>query len=316
MQREMARARRHGHPLTVVQIGLRPGAVPMNVVESLRVTDIALHSGDVLYVWCPDTPRDAGRDVLRRLLEHNGALVDRSRSAVATFPDDGLTFDGLYDSLIEFSLTAVTSAREARPLRTRAYRVVKRTAELLFILITTPVTVLVLAACALAIKVDSPGPVFYRQQRTGRDGRRFDMIKLRTMVQNADALKHTLRDRNMIGGPDFKVRDDPRITRVGRVLRKSSLDELPQLWNVVRGEMALIGPRPTSFDPETYDLWHTERLEVTPGMTGLWQVTERNSASFDERLRLDIYYMTHESLGLDARIIVRTVRSVFTRSGM
>ncbi len=120
---------------------------------------------------------------------------------------------------------------------------------------------------------------------------------------------------NILPPPDFKIIDDPRITRVGRFLRKTSLDELPQILNVLRGEMSLVGPRPTSFAASTYDLWHTERLEVVPGITGLWQVKERNAATFDERLRLDVEYLQRMSLGLDLKIMWWTVVAVFKRSG-
>jgi lipopolysaccharide/colanic/teichoic acid biosynthesis glycosyltransferase len=115
--------------------------------------------------------------------------------------------------------------------------------------------------------------------------------------------------------PDFKVPDDPRITRVGRFLRATSLDELPQLINVLRGEMSLVGPRPTSFPATTYELWHTRRLEVAPGLTGLWQLQGRNAMSFDDRLRLDIQYIRRASLAFDAWLVVRTVGAILRRSG-
>ena len=124
-----------------------------------------------------------------------------------------------------------------------------------------------------------------------------------------------LISQNILPPPDFKIIDDPRITRVGRILRKTSLDELPQIVNVLRGEMSLVGPRPTSFAPSTYSRWHTARLEVTPGITGLWQVFGRNSMTFDERLRLDIEYIQTRSFWLDLKILFWTVGSVFNREG-
>ena len=133
----------------------------------------------------------------------------------------------------------------------------------------------VLALCALAVRLDSPGPGAVRQLRTGRDGRRFRMYKFRTMVENAEELKASLAHLNVLPAPDFKIPNDPRITRVGKLLRATSLDELPQLLNVLRGDMSLVGPRPTSFAPSTYELWHTHRLDVPPGLTGLWQVEGR-----------------------------------------
>jgi len=141
------------------------------------------------------------------------------------------------------------------------------------------------------------------------------MLKFRTMVQNAEELKASLQHLNILPPPDFKIIDDPRITRVGKFLRKTSLDELPQILNVIRGDMSLVGPRPTSFAASTYDLWHTERLEVKPGITGLWQVNGRNSMTFDERLRLDIDYVRNMSFALDVKILAQTVTSVASGAG-
>jgi lipopolysaccharide/colanic/teichoic acid biosynthesis glycosyltransferase len=199
--------------------------------------------------------------------------------------------------------------------RQRRYRLVKRGLDLTLCLLALPIAVPVLLLCALAVWVESPGPIIFTQLRTGRDGKRFRMFKFRTMVRNAEELKASLQHLNILPPPDFKIIDDPRITRVGRFLRKTSLDELPQLLNVILGEMSLVGPRPTSFDASTYDLWHTERLEVTPGITGLWQVKGRNEMNFDERLRLDIAYVRGISLRLDLKILALTFAAVVTRPG-
>jgi len=178
-----------------------------------------------------------------------------------------------------------------------------------------PLVIPVALLCALAVTLDSPGPVVMRQSRTGQHGRRFKMYKFRTMVANADELKASLAHLNILPPPDFKIPNDPRITRVGRFLRKSSLDELPQLLNVLRGEMSLVGPRPTSFAATTYRLWHMERLEVRPGITGIWQIRARGTSTFDERLRMDIEYIDHMSLLLDLRIILMTIGSLLRRTG-
>ncbi len=196
----------------------------------------------------------------------------------------------------------------------RPYRL-KRLLDIAIVLLTAPITVPLMIGCAIAVRLDSPGPILFSQERTGRNGRRFRMHKFRTMVENAEELKETVAHLNVLEPPDFKIIDDPRITRVGRILRRTSLDELPQLFNIVRGEMSIVGPRPTSFAPGTYDLWHAHRLEITPGLTGLWQVTSRNEASFDERVRLDIQYARTASLWLDLQIIVRTVSAVLRGSG-
>jgi lipopolysaccharide/colanic/teichoic acid biosynthesis glycosyltransferase len=191
----------------------------------------------------------------------------------------------------------------------------KRTIDVTLCLVILPIVALLLLACVIAIKLNSPGPAFFVQQRTGRGGRRFPMFKLRTMVIDAEARKAELLHLNQLTYPDFKIADDPRITRVGRILRKTSLDELPQFLNVLRGDMSLVGPRPTSFSADTYRLWHTARLEVKPGITGLWQVSGRNELDFDERLRLDIAYIRNRCVSMDVQILLRTFAAVLTSRG-
>ena len=136
------------------------------------------------------------------------------------------------------------------------------------------------------------------------------------MVQNAEELKASLQHLNILPAPDFKIPNDPRVTRVGKFLRKTSLDELPQVLNVIRGQMSIVGPRPTSFAASTYDLWHSERLEVVPGITGLWQVKGRGTMTFDERLRLDIEYIERRSTGNDLKLMAQTAMAVFKGSGV
>jgi lipopolysaccharide/colanic/teichoic acid biosynthesis glycosyltransferase len=198
---------------------------------------------------------------------------------------------------------------------TRRYLVSKRTLDVVLTTAALLIALPVLLLCALAIRLESPGPVFFAQKRTGRHGRRFPMWKFRTMVANAEELKPQLAHLNILPPPDFKIPNDPRITRVGRFLRATSLDELPQLFNVLRGDMTLVGPRPTSFPASSYDLWHTKRLDVAPGMTGLWQLEGRNATTFDERLRLDVKYIRHMSLSQDLRLMARTVGAVVRRDG-
>jgi lipopolysaccharide/colanic/teichoic acid biosynthesis glycosyltransferase len=197
----------------------------------------------------------------------------------------------------------------------RRYLVAKRGFDLAVCIWLLPVVAILMLLLALTIRLDSPGPILIAQERTGRDGRRFRMYKFRTMVRNAEELKAGLAPLNFLPPPDFKIPKDPRITRVGMILRQTSLDELPQLVNVLRGDMSLVGPRPTSFEPTTYSLWHNRRLEVTPGITGLWQLKGRNLTTFDERLRLDIEYIEHRSFWLDLKILLQTVPAVFRRSG-
>jgi lipopolysaccharide/colanic/teichoic acid biosynthesis glycosyltransferase len=197
-----------------------------------------------------------------------------------------------------------------------SYIFLKRVFDLAFIIITSPAWIFVLGLCTLLVKLeDREGYVFFWQERTGKGGRRFRMYKFRTMVMNAEELKGELADLNELQWPDFKITDDPRITKMGRILRKTSLDELPQILNVIRGEMSLVGPRPTSFSAETYSLWHTERLDVIPGITGLWQLLGRGETEFDERLRMDIAYIERRSLWLDIHILGRTFVSVLNQRG-
>ncbi len=197
----------------------------------------------------------------------------------------------------------------------RFYPAAKRAMDLALCALALPLVLPLGLLIALAIRLETPGPIVFRQMRTGQHGVRFPMLKFRTMVRNAEELKASLQHLNILPPPDFKIPDDPRITKVGKFLRKTSLDELPQIINVIRGEMSIVGPRPTSFAPETYDLWHSERLEVVPGITGLWQIKGRGTMTFDERLRLDIEYIERRSILLDLRIIVMTALAVFQRSG-
>lgn len=208
----------------------------------------------------------------------------------------------------------VIQRRSAPPIR-RPGRRTKRLLDITLVLIAMPVLIPVMGLCALAVLLESGRPVFFFQNRTGVGGRRFRMFKFRTMVPNAEQLKQELADFNELTWPDFKMTNDPRVTRVGRFLRRSSLDELPQLINVLIGDMSLVGPRPTSFAADTYDLWHTERLEVTPGVTGLWQISGRSDVDFDERARLDIEYIEKQSMLYDLQILARTVTAIFTKRG-
>ena len=205
---------------------------------------------------------------------------------------------------------------QKRLLTGGAYLLAKRVMDLALVLTTIALWLPVNMAIALIILLTSPGePVVFKQLRTGRGGRRFNMYKFRTMVPNAEALKSNYAHLNELQWPDFKITNDPRITPIGRFLRKTSLDELPQLFNVLMGEMSLVGPRPTSFGAETYKLWHTERLDVPPGLTGLWQIIGRAQLEFDDRLRLDIAYIERRSLWLDINILVRTILAVFNQRG-
>jgi lipopolysaccharide/colanic/teichoic acid biosynthesis glycosyltransferase len=161
---------------------------------------------------------------------------------------------------------------------------------------------------ALLVRVTSPGPVLFRQKRVGKGGVEFMCYKFRSMYQDAEAQKAALLDMSDRDGPAFKLRDDPRRTPFGKLIRRTSLDELPQLFNILKGEMSLVGPRPPTPDEVArYDEWHLKRLDVTPGLTGLWQVSGRSDLSFEDMVKLDLYYAENWSPAMDVRIIVKTI---------
>jgi exopolysaccharide biosynthesis polyprenyl glycosylphosphotransferase len=171
-------------------------------------------------------------------------------------------------------------------------------------------------AIAAAIKLTSPGPVFYRDPRVGLNEREFGLVKFRTMRVGAAELQAELEPRNEATGALFKIREDPRVTRVGRILRRLSIDEIPNIWNVFRGELSLVGPRPLPIrDFRKLEPWHRKRYLVLPGMTGLWQISDRADLSFDDLVRLDFYYLDNWSIWLDISILVKTPPAVFARRG-
>jgi lipopolysaccharide/colanic/teichoic acid biosynthesis glycosyltransferase len=338
--RDFARVRRERSRLTVASISVartrgasrRLAQVAHALVPHLRVTDAVVRlAPDGVAVVLPGADDHAARSVL-------GRLPVRERSdlvlGTATFPDDGQTYALLKDVARSRqrpwpsgdgpSANGHAPARqpptrndrppvlfEARGLGTP----VRRGVDLLVLLLTAPIVAPLVALLVVAVKVDSPGPAFVRIKRLGRDGRPFGLLKLRSMTRDADRMKEALVHLNTMAWPDFKIADDPRVTRLGRVLRKYSLDELPQLYNVLRGEMTLVGPRPCSVKLADYDLWQSERLEVTPGLVGRWQAEGRGSMDFAERCRLDIGQARSKSVLLKLRLVVATIRSVFVSKG-
>src|SRR5581483_6303096 len=236
---------------------------------------------------------------------------------------DGLTFKIVPDlyqmSLGQVDLNTVVGIPliGVREVRIQGWnRIVKRGLDILLSSALLLLFALPAALLALAIKLDSPGPIIYRQRRVGRGGVPFEAYKFRSMREGADRELEQLRALNEADGPLFKMRRDPRVTRVGRLLRRASLDELPQLLNVLQGQMSLVGPRPPiPAEVEQYEPWHMKRLEVSPGLTGLWQVSGRSDLSFDEMVLLDIYYIETWSLGLDLRILFRTLPAVLFARG-
>ena len=193
----------------------------------------------------------------------------------------------------------------------------KRCLDIVGALVGIVLILLLFPFIALAIKLDSPGPLLFSQRRVGENGRIFQCWKFRSMYVDAEEHKKELLRMNEMSGAMFKIKDDPRITRVGKFLRKTSLDELPQFWNVLRGEMSLVGTRPPTPDEvATYENWHRKRICIKPGITGLWQVSGRNEIQeFDEVVRLDIEYIDRWNLWLDIKLLFKTLWVVFIRKG-
>ena len=197
-----------------------------------------------------------------------------------------------------------------------AYGTLKRLIDIACALCGLVLLLPLLPVVVLLIWLDSPGPVIFAQRRVGHRGRQFTCYKFRSMVAGAEAMKSTLAEFNEASGPAFKIRDDPRITRVGAFLRRSSLDEVPQLLNVLRGQMSIVGPRPQiPTEVELYEPWHRRRLEVKPGITCLWQIAGRSHIGFDEWMRLDLEYLRRRSLQLDLWIVLHTLPAVIARKG-
>lgn len=192
------------------------------------------------------------------------------------------------------------------------YEVIKRLIDVvcsfLGVIVLSPLFIIIV----IIIKTTSKGPVFFSQKRVGKNGKEFNMYKFRSMVVNAEELKEKLAAQNEMSGPMFKMKDDPRVTKVGKFIRKTSIDELPQLWNVLKGDMSLVGPRPSlPKEVAQFEEWMYRRLEVKPGLTCYWQVSGRNNIDFEDWMKLDIKYVEERSTWVDVKLIFKTVGVLF-----
>ena len=269
-------------------------------------TVIHRHDVDILYITIPSE-----RELINRLLQRFYKYDIDIRIIPEHYDHTSSVFEYRHDKELDYPYLQLVKT----PLR-GLNLMIKRAMDLLLasagILLLSPLFALI----ALLIKLDSRGPVLFRQKRIGKNGAPFMMYKFRSMVHDAEAQKKRLKKHNEMDGPVFKIKQDPRVTRVGAFLRKYSLDELPQLFNVVAGQMSLIGPRPPL--PEEvakYSDHHWRRLDVRPGMTGLWQVSGRNNLSFEEWIRLDIEYIERWSFGLELKILLKTIPVVLKGKG-
>lgn len=320
------------------------------VLDKLKTkSDIVVAHADGIALVLPETELMEAREFALQISDaFFAALKAETLVGIAQFPAEGLLFEDLVETARANAELQPTGAsrggmrggdfkvdRERRvkietdanwihnfdalPMRqTQAYSFIKRVFDLLIVLVLIPFFLPLFSLIALLIFLDDPGPVLYTQQRTGYGGRRFKLYKFRSMYTNAQvkpAQRVVYEDGSVRYMWPEKDDNDTRITRVGRVLRKTSLDELPQLLNILLGDMTLIGPRPTSWDLNMYTLQQTERLTVRPGITGLWQVCARESTNFDERVLWDIKYIENMSPWLDAQILWRTVSQVLGRGG-
>jgi exopolysaccharide biosynthesis polyprenyl glycosylphosphotransferase len=225
-------------------------------------------------------------------------------------------FELAIDRVITYEVGGLPLIRLKESRIRGANYVVKRGMDIfiasLVLFVTSPLMLMI----AAAIKLDSPGPILFPQERVGKNWKRFTLFKFRTMYEDAEKRKAELQAAYNVGDLLFKLKDDPRRTRIGRFLRRTSLDELPQFFNILVGEMSVVGPRPqVPAEVENYEEWHCRRLDVTPGLTGLWQVNGRSDLTFDEMVRLDVYYAEHWSPWLDIKLILRTIPAVLLARG-
>jgi lipopolysaccharide/colanic/teichoic acid biosynthesis glycosyltransferase len=348
-EQELVRARRYERPLTLLSVAVqnaraRPEPSPeledVAAVLStfLRQSDLLGRSNDGrLLVLLPETSRPDATGLIARLQ----AILPEGRRLLlgtALFPDEEITWLGLTEraraSEAPFGVDSESGDDSGRPpgppnasvarvvpraprrlRRAKPFGVVRRIVDVAFLVLIAPFVIPLLVLLAIAVKLDSPGSLLVRHERVGEAGKRFQLLKLRTMVRDADRLKAELSHLNTLPWPDFKIPNDPRVTRVGRWLRRTSLDELPQLYNVLRGDMTLIGPRPCSIPVTHYELWQTQRLEAKPGIVGRWQADGRGRVSFAERCRMDIAQVKSRSLSDDISLVGRTVVALLIGRG-
>jgi exopolysaccharide biosynthesis polyprenyl glycosylphosphotransferase len=305
----VAASLQHDHAGGRVVLGFLDEHLPIGGDIRGRIADLArIARAEFVDEIIFAVPRE--RELGRRVIEE----ARRNRLDVKIVPD--LLGFQPQSGLVETfgTVPILTLHEEPRPV---LGLFLKRAGDIISSLLGILLAVPVLAVIALIIKWDSPGPVFYRALRVGKKGRNFLCYKFRTMVIGADEIKQHLLTRNERQGPFFKIENDPRITFVGRFMRRYSLDEVPQLWNVLRGDMSLVGPRPHPCgDVDHYGLADLRRLDVTPGMTGLWQITARRDPSFQRNMELDLEYIEKWNLWMDLRILYKTFSVVVQGSGM
>ena len=292
--------------MDAAKIGYDMNGVPV-VANADNLYEIAGKMAvDEVLIDLPDYPSDQMKKLVSDL-EQMGVICN---CCIHTFSIDGVernieTFGNR--PIVSYSKTSIDFRQE----------MVKRAIDIVGSLVGLIITAVVTPFVALAIRIESPGPIFFAQERVGRNGRRFKIYKFRSMYIDAEERKKELMEKNQMSGLMFKMDDDPRITKVGKFIRKTSIDELPQFYNILIGQMSLVGTRPPTVDEfNQYNLYYKRRLSMTPGLTGMWQVSGRSSITdFDEVVKLDLEYIDNWSVGLDIKILFMTVVTVLFRRG-
>lgn len=211
-------------------------------------------------------------------------------------------------SNINLDINVEVEKKESGLIYNLSKRIIDITGSFIGLVLLSPILIIV----GILIKLESKGPIVFTQKRVGKDGKEFDMYKLRSMVVNAEEIKEKLKEQNEMSGPMFKIKDDPRITKIGKFIRKTSIDELPQLVNVLKGDMSLVGPRPSlPNEVKDFETWMLKRLNVKPGLTCYWQVSGRNNIDFEDWMKLDIKYVNERSFLLDIKLIFKTFFVLF-----
>jgi lipopolysaccharide/colanic/teichoic acid biosynthesis glycosyltransferase len=331
---EKRRVDRSKTPLSIVLFSFRDGDVEKTIgtqefLKSLqkntRETDIkGWLENDVLGLILPDTDGTGAQKYVEKIHNGNGSLA--YSVVTGTYPDD-LFRKLLAEGPIQPDLFPINLDESREP--TKIELALKRAVDIFGATVGLILFSPIMSVTSLAIKLNSPGPVIFAQYRFGKKGIRFPFYKFRSMLWNTDDRIHREYVTNLIKGnlekinqgdgetPLYKMKSDPRITKVGKIIRKTSIDELPQFFNVLKGEMSLVGPRPPiPYEVEKYEPWHLRRiLEVKPGITGLWQVDGRSKTSFDDMVRLDLRYVQNWSFWLDIKILLKTIRAVVRSTG-
>lgn len=327
---ERMRVDRNGSTLSLLLIRLprhKRAVTDVNLISRilegrLRTTDTPgqLNDGRIA-ILLPDTPAEGAWKVAEDISEVYPPGADRPECEVLAYPPRerrDSTMEGELDAAkIDTPATEENSESSSEFFFSTPTSWIKRSIDIVGACVGLAVAAPIITVAAIAIKSTSPGPVFFGQEREGRGGRKFRMWKLRTMCVDADEQKDQLLTQSEQDGPAFKMRRDPRTTGVGRLLRWTSFDELPQFWNILKGEMSLVGPRPLpTRESQACETWQRRRLTVTPGLTCTWQVTARGKVRFDDWVRMDLQYVKHQTLWQDVLLLLWTVPSIILNRGI